>query len=176
LSTLDKMTLGIAVIGLLLSIWNTWRLHIRDKIIIRVVPKISYPVGPWNDPRPRFGFEIINESVFPVTVTEVGFEYRGTQQRGALPRPLLLDNGDWPRRLDPRTSLTAYSDPVEALDLQLSDICCAYVTTATGKSFRGISKALEQVVRGGTIPRPRRAISRSGTSGILDVKDFTEVA
>lgn len=176
MSTTDKITFGIALLGLLLSIWNSWRLYKRDKIVVRVIPKIGYPVGPWTDPRPRFCFEIINDSVFQVTIAEVGFHYRGTRQRGALPNPLLLDDGGWPRRLEPHASVAAYSGPVETLGLRLSEISCAYVTIANGKSFRGRSKALAHVVQAGVIPKPHRTISRSGATGMLHVVDFTAIA
>jgi hypothetical protein len=108
----EIVTLSIAVVGLLLSTRNAWRDHRRDKVRIRVIPKISYPIGPMPDPRPCFGFEIINNGVFPVTIDDVGFLFAGTKKRGSISAPILHDKGEWPRRLEPHSAVTLYSAAV----------------------------------------------------------------
>ena len=170
----DPVTLGIAVAGLLLSIRNAWRDHRRDKMRLRVVPKVSFPLGPTPHAQPCFAFEIINDGVFPVTVDDVGFLFIDTKRRGALSSSLVLDEGSWPRRLEPHASVTVYSAGVESLGIDFRRIKCAYVTAASGKVFRGHSKALKAVVVQGRIPIPRFKASRSGVSGMLTVSDFAD--
>jgi len=100
-TTFQLGTFGIAVAGLLLSIRGAWRDYRRDKTRIRVVPKIAYPLGPIADARPRLAFEIVNASLFPITVDEVGFLFRGTKTRGAIPVPITASGVAWPNRLEP---------------------------------------------------------------------------
>jgi len=110
------VTLGIAVAGLLLGIRSAWRDHKRDKVQLRVIPKVAFPVGPMADPRPRLAFEIINDGFLPARVSEVGLLYHGTRQRGALLVPILAGGDSWPLRLEPHSSVTVYTDPSSLAD------------------------------------------------------------
>lgn len=168
-SRFEWMTLGIAVAGLLLSLRNAWRDYRRDKIRMRVVPKVAYPVGPITDQRPRLAFEIINDSVFPITVDEVGFLYRGTKVRGAMTVPIMRNSEPWPHRLDPFSSITVYSTPAYLVDTAKRPVRCAYVSTANGMEFRGQSEILKELVRTGKVPAFPRGLSDAGPPGFVTV-------
>ena len=175
MTTLELVTLAIAVGGLLLGVRAAWRDYRRDKLLVRIVPKVAYPVGPMPDVRPRFAFEIINDSVFPITVDSVGFLLKGTKMRAALTPPLVIDGGAWPRRLESLSSVTVYSAPPEELDVDLSKIRCAYVATPNGQVFRGNSSALKRVIGRGSIPPYSRKLARGGMPGMITDAELDEV-
>lgn len=58
MSTLAAITLGIALLGAVLGILNTWRSFDRDRVKLRVVPKIAMPIGKVQDRRPRLCIEV----------------------------------------------------------------------------------------------------------------------
>jgi hypothetical protein len=138
----DVITASVASVGAVLGILNTWMAIDRDRPKLRVVPKHAIPLGAV-DPRLRMSIEVINLSTFPLTVDEVGLHYRGTNKRGAVAQPVLLDGGAWPRRLEPRSAVTAYLDPgwIPAAH----KIRCAYAMTECGLTFEGSSPALKQI-------------------------------
>src|SRR5512146_501897 len=106
----DTVTFLVAALGAVLGVLNTWKAIDRDRPKLRVVPKHAIPLG-GADPRLRMSIEIINLSTFPMTVDEVGVLYHGTNKRAPVLQPVLNDGGAWPRRLDPRSAVTAYLDP-----------------------------------------------------------------
>lgn len=171
--TSEILTLLIATGGLLLGVRAEWREHRRTKATLRVIPKVAYPVGPMPDSRPRLAFEIINDGQIAVTVTEVGLFYQGTTSRGAL-TPILPGAAVWPHRLEPHSSIVAYTSPEALMDPMLRKAACAYVLTATDKIFEGTSPALRFVVNTGTIPAPPSSISRTGATGFVSITAFDE--
>ena len=172
MKTPELITLGIAIVSLLLSLRNAWRDYRRDKVLLRVIPKAAFPVGPMPNSGPCFAFEIINEGVFPVTVDDVGFLVSGTRHRFSLTQPIVVDGGTWPRRVEPHSAVTVYSATLEKLSLDVRRIRCAYAATASGRVIRGHSKALKEIVQSGGIPAPRVTLSRQGSPGMLAVSDF----
>jgi len=87
-------------------------------------------------------------SKFPITVDEVGLKRRGRKDRIALPRPIIPDGGPWPRKLEPRQSVTALFDPTEIMALRaIGSIHKAYATTACGTTCYGESGALKDFIR-----------------------------
>lgn len=174
MSTPDIFTLLIAVAGLILGIRSEWRAHRRDKVSLRIIPKIALPVGPMPDPRPCMAFEIINDGFLPATVTEVGFLYRGTKARGVTTVPILSGGEKWPLRLEPHSSTIVYTDPRELENPDLRRLKCAYVTTASDLTFRGSSPALRHVAKHGQVPKPRRTLSRTGVAGYITVTEFAD--
>ena len=109
-STKDAVTLAIASVGAVLGIINTWKALDKDRPKLRVVPKQAFLVGPAAqlDSRNRLCIEVTNLSTFPLTVTEVGVLFHGTDGRGALIHHTLNNGGTLPQRLEPRTSVTVY--------------------------------------------------------------------
>lgn len=145
MSTVQAITLAIAVLGAVLGIINTW--HNLDKMRVKLVvrPKHAIPLGA-ADPRLTFCIEVTNLSSFSVTVSEVGVFYYGTSARGAIIHPVLPDGGKWPRRLEPRSSVTVYAQNPSADSA--NRIRCAYATTECGVTKRATSPALKQIAQG----------------------------
>jgi hypothetical protein len=142
MSTVEAITLAIAVLGAVLGIINTWHTIDKTKVKLLVRPKHAIPIGAV-DPRITFCIEVINRSSFAVTLSEVGVFYHGTVNRGALTRAILFDGGSLPRRLEPHSSITAYAhNPAEGSKYRIK---CAYATTDCGITKRGSSPALKQI-------------------------------
>jgi hypothetical protein len=127
----DIFTLSCAVIGAVLGVINTWHGLNQRRVKLKVVPKIAYPIipaesgggagyvlevtGPGVFPvrrgREMGCIEVTNLSAFPVTVREVGFTIDGDPRkktRAVISRPILRDDGSWPRRLESRASVSLY--------------------------------------------------------------------
>ena len=170
----EIVTLGIAVGGLLLGIRSEWRAHSHDKIRLRVIPKIAFPVGPMADSRPCVAFEIVNDGHLPATVTEVGFLYRDTRERGVVTVPILIGEEKWPCRLEPHSAITVYTSPSELENPRLRQLRCAYAATASDLVFRGNSPALRFLAKHGTVRAPSRRLFRSGMPGYMTLRDFAE--
>jgi len=145
-STISAITLAIAVLGAVLGVINTWKSIDRDKVKLRVVPKHAIPVG-MPDDRDRLCIDVTNLSTFPVTISEVGILFKGTEEKGALIQPIIYDGGPFPRRLDARSSFTVYFSPEATLKEAFRVTRCAYARTDCGVQATGTSGALKQMVR-----------------------------
>jgi hypothetical protein len=156
LSLKDLITFGVALLGAVLGILNTWKAYDKDRPKLRIIPKHAIPVG-GVDPCLTFCIEIINLSGFALTVCEVGVLYRGTKSRLALIQQFFRDGGPWPRRLEPRAAVTVYFDR-ESLDARTHNIRCAYAMTECDLVFEGNSPAMRQLARE-TAARDRKAIA-----------------
>lgn len=137
----DELTFGLGLVGTVLGIMNMWRVMERDRVKLRVTPKTAYPVGS-PDTRVRLCIEVTNLSAFAVTVSEAGLTLRRSPIRLGLAVPILIDGGPWPRRLEPRASVTVYFAPELITDPRCSSAGKAYATTACGETRYGTSKAL----------------------------------
>jgi len=144
-SKAEAITLSIAVLGAVLGIINTWRAIDSSRVKVRVEPGHARPVGGAN-PAIKFYIAVTNLSGFPITIDNVGFLFRGTDHRAVLVDYVLADGGTLPRRLEPRSSVTAYCDTPKPL--REHPIKCAYAKTACGVTCTGTSPALKQVIRG----------------------------
>lgn len=143
MSITEAITFAIAVLGAVLGIINTWQALDKSRVKMRVCPKHAIPVG-GADPRLTFCIEITNLSVFAITVEEAGVFYKGTNKRGAYAQPVLIDGLPWPRRLEPRSSVTIYGQPPEGKSHRLK---CAYARTACGVTRTGTSPAFKHLAQ-----------------------------
>ena len=142
ITVFQAITLAIAALGAVLGIINTWHAIDRTRIKLKVSPSHAIPVGNVH-PSIRFCVEITNLSSFAVTVCEVGVTYSGKSHRGCITHPIFLDGGPWPRRLEPRTSVTIYSQlPYSEAGEKIEN---AYVKTQCGHLETGMSPALRQI-------------------------------
>ncbi|MBI1802942.1 MAG: hypothetical protein HY033_11260 [Ignavibacteriae bacterium] len=139
------ITLAIAVLGAVLGVINTWNAIERDKVKLRVVPKLAVPIG-LPDNRTRLCIEVTNLSAFAVTISDVGLLFKGTKNRGTLVQPMLFDGGSFPRRLDARSSFTVYFSPEATQEDNFLTTRCAYAKTDCGVQATGTSGALKQMV------------------------------
>jgi len=145
ITIIQGITLSIAVLGAVLGIINTWHALDRSRVKLKVRPAHAIPVG-GADPELTFFIEVTNLSAFAVTVHDVGVFYHGTDRRGSFVRPVLIDGGPWPRRLEPRSSVTVYGQrPESSPEMRIK---CAYAKTECGVTKTGSSPALKQIARG----------------------------
>lgn len=139
---MQAVTLAIAVLGAVLGVINTWHGLDKSRVKLRVRPAHAIPVGaaPQNI---ALSIEVTNVGAVAVTVYDVGVFYYGTDARGSIVQPLLGDGGAWPRRLEPRSSVTVYGQrPESRLGHRIK---CAYARTQCGVTETGTSPALKQI-------------------------------
>ncbi len=145
ITSLQVITLAIAFLGAVLGIVNTWHGLEKSRLKLRVRPAHAIPVGPIN-PSLTFCIEVTNLSSFAVTVSDVGVFYKGTKLRGSIVQPVLIDGGSWPRRLEPRSSVTVYGQRPDSTSIKR--IKTAYAITQCGYTKTGSSPALKQIAQG----------------------------
>lgn len=141
-TTLEIVTLAIAVVGAVLGIVNTWRNWSQDRVRLRVRPSYALDaMGGHN-----ICIEVVNLSSFPITVTHLGFTVLGGANHMPIPRPLFTQGESLPVRLEARTSCTVLV-PLGTLQKgQVASIDKAYASTACGLRVLGDSPALRDVV------------------------------
>jgi hypothetical protein len=143
MTIVNGITLALALLGAVLGVINT--LHALDKtrVKLRVRPKHAIAFGSM-DERLDLCIEITNLSAFAITVEEAGVFLKASDERLAYTNPVLIDDGGWPRRLEPRTSVTIYGRAPSTISRRLR---CAYATTACGVTRVGTSPAFKQLAR-----------------------------
>ena len=129
----DAITFGLALLGSVLGVINTWRAINRDRVKLRVglveAPTHNLP----EHPVAMMGFEVTNLSTFPVTVAEIGLMMRNTDSRTVVPNPRMFDDGKFPRRLGPREQFIGYIDQPTLVDL--SRFRAVFASTVCGETF-----------------------------------------
>lgn len=146
---MEAITLSIAVLGAVLGLINTWYNIDKNRVKLKIRPAHAIPVNIPNISLKEINFciEVTNLSSFPVTVSEVGFLYSDTKARSVIINPIIIDGREWPRRLEPRSSVTCYIK----LDKSIirNKIKCAYAKTQCGVIKTGKSPALKYIKKGG---------------------------
>jgi hypothetical protein len=142
---LQVVTLAVALLGAVLGLVNTWASIDKSRIKLRVRPAHAIPFG--GAPQ-HIGMSITvtNLSAFAVTVNEAGLLLRRTTERAPIFTPILTDGGSWPRRLEPRSSVTIFA---QRPSQHQHRITYAYATTECGVTRKGSSPALKQMSREG---------------------------
>ena len=142
ITNIQLITFAIAVLGAALGIINTWHSLDKSRVKLKVSPAHAIPFGA-ADPNIKFCIGITNLSAFPVTISDAGVLFKGTDSRGCIVNPIFTDGGSWPRRLEPRSSITVYSQiPVGKNGHKIK---CAYAKTQCGVEVEGNSGALKQI-------------------------------
>jgi hypothetical protein len=95
----DIFTIGLATLGAVLGVMNTWNSISQRRLRVKVIPNFVHdlagqPLGA--------SIEVTNLSSFPVSVAEVGFESGGGQHL-----PILHPNVSLPHRLSEREAASA---------------------------------------------------------------------
>ena len=144
-SIMQAITLAIALLGAVLGVINTWIGLDKSRVKLKVAPAHAIPVG-GADPRLQFSMTITNLSAFAVTIDDAGVFYTRSTSRGSLIQPMIADGGPWPRRLEPRSSVTLYAHRPGPNDGRR--IRAAYARTACGVTKTGTSPALRQIAAG----------------------------
>jgi hypothetical protein len=137
------LTMCFAAVGAVLGIINTLHNLNQRRLKLRVSPR--HVILPSTE-RMMHGIEVINLSTFAVTIQEVGMTvqwHHPLKKRAAILKPLVLDGGSWPRRLEPRESVTLGFDPAGFR----GSFPKVYAWTACGEFRYGTSPAFEQLRR-----------------------------
>ena len=142
MTIIQIVTFSIAVLGAVLGIINTWYNLDKNRVKLKVTPAHAIPVG-GIDERLKFCVQITNLSSFPLTISDAGVFFTGTNSRGSIINPVFSDGGNWPKKLEPRTSVSVYSQIPEAPAGH--KIKCAYAITQCGEVCTGTSGALKQI-------------------------------
>lgn len=144
---METFTLGIALLGAVLGVVNTWNGINRERVKLRVMPQNALAMGVAAQMFPgiEFSIEVVNLSAFPIVVQEVGFLHRGLSSRAAVIQPITLEGTTTPRKLGPREAVSFYMPRPERRGKH--SIESAYVRTACGRIFKGSSPALRQYNR-----------------------------
>ncbi|WP_208668022.1 hypothetical protein [Pseudomonas arsenicoxydans] len=143
MTLVNGVTLALALLGAVLGVINTWHALDKSRVKLRIRPKHAIPFG-GTDARLNFCIEITNLSAFAVTVEEAGVALDSPDKRLAYTSPVLIDEGGWPRRLEPRTSVTIYGQAPSTNGLRLK---CTYATTSCGVTKEGTSPAFRQMAK-----------------------------
>ncbi len=142
----DIFTIGLATLGAVLGVMNTWNSISQRRVRVRV-----RPVHVFDERSGAAGFaiEIVNLSSFAVTIEEVGFLLKGesTKRKFVIANPIMVDGGPWPRRLQTRESITTAFNPRDAIHAR-AKITKAYARTACGEYVYGSSPALADLRTG----------------------------
>jgi len=136
------VTLCIAVLGAGLGVTNLWLTFNKERVRLRVRPMHVHLRG-----QSGFGIEVVNLSSFALVIEEAGFVLGAGKPVGSpkltVTSPFLYDGGPWPRRLEPRQSVTVCFD--HAFLMRGVDLGVAYVRTACNEYASGSSPALENL-------------------------------
>ena len=143
ISITESITFAIAVLGAVLGVINTWRNINKDRVKLKVIPKYAMITSG----EPQLCIEVINFSTFPLVITEVGVLYSGTTDRGASINPFIYDGGSFPRKLEQRTSFSAYL----SIDILKKNnghkVKMVYAMTDCGEMVTGKSPALKDMIK-----------------------------
>lgn len=161
--TRDDITLAIAILGAALGILNFVRLWWRDRVRLKVIPKLYASIGgavfrwPKHDEAflkqhltesPRLCIEVQNRGTNPVTVATVGFLKRRSKRILAINNPIIKDGGKYPRRLEAHSSFEVYTHYTPAeLKNQFGTPYYAFAETQSGRKFRGTSPVLKDLAK-----------------------------
>jgi hypothetical protein len=158
----DAVIAVAACTGMGLGFYNLWREHRKEKVKLTIVPKSVVQQGinthghefiyasenEFKQLSELFAIEVINLSQFSVVIDEVGFFIKGTKCRMSVPNPIIMDQESWPRKLEPRQSVTVYCSLKHLLSLpNTQKIWAAFAKTSCKHIGRGQTKALKQLVQ-----------------------------
>ena len=141
----DWITLGIALLGAALGVWNAWQAG-RDRSV-RFKVRATQAIGLRGAAPTCLSIEFTNLSSFPITIQEVGLTVgkpRGHLPGRAMFPPNSLVSGTLPMRIEAR-----HSGQVVGWLRELPDdgYDHAYARTSGGEISYGTSPALLQWVR-----------------------------
>jgi len=148
MTSTELVTLIIALVGAVLGVINTSYSIFKDKVRIKVIPKVAdhYP-NPNNRP-PFLCIDVTNLGLLPVTIREVGFKIKDSSKRiMLLQNP--MNQQQLPYRLEPRSSITLYSTDEETYSVAVQNGYNAYAYTDCGRQYYGKSRALKDVIKAG---------------------------
>jgi len=153
MNLITGVTLGIALVGVVLGIINTIHSLNRDRIILRVIP--VRVLTPGLSLREDLGVQIINLSYIPVVVSVVGFSLskrsffpsKGKKdKRIPFINPVVLEGGAFPRVLNPGFLMTILVPEQILKSEKFKSVKFAYARTSCGLIFKGNNRVLMQAI------------------------------
>lgn len=144
-NNLQLATFGIACVGAVLGILNTWRNFRSEKVRLRVRPQ--HVIIP-NDNRDFLGIQVTNLGSPSIAITDVGIVLRG-KKRATVATVLYsgFADGDLPKTLATREASQFIVPNTALASLRLEKPRKVYVKTACGEQFQGSSGAFKQISR-----------------------------
>lgn len=143
MDALQGTTLGVAVLGAVLGVLNTWRMFRQDRVRLRVEPQIAAI----RNRSLRLCVEVTNLSNFEVTIAQVAFLLHGRKVRVAVGCEALgVSHGGQEARLSPRASHTFFVPASAAEDDDLASLSAVQVRTACGHFAKASNGALRWYV------------------------------
>jgi hypothetical protein len=131
------------VLGLVFNFLTTWRSFDRDRVKLKVSPRIAILSHPVTGTRHLLCVEVTNLSYLPVTVSQVAFTVTEPKDHFFAFMPV-QELGQWPpTRLEPRTSMTVYVPEHISSGEGFLQVKKAFAQTECGHSFYGTSPALD---------------------------------
>jgi len=123
------LTLGIAVLGATLGVFNAVWLIRKDTVRLKVTYVAVYIPGVdvWTG-----GVQIINAGYLPVTVNEIAFHNGKTDKKRAAVFSDYVQQIKLPHRMEPRTSITVVADPGILLNIDSGRFTWCSTGTACG--------------------------------------------
>ena len=137
------ITLGIALLGAVLGIINTWHQINKNRVKLRVVPKIVQLLQGQDISKKTLCIEVVNLSTFSLTISNVGFMKQRGEGSLILLRPILPDGKPWPRRLEPRGTVTAFFSEEGTWNRELASVRKAVAVTDCGVTRYGSIKKIK---------------------------------
>ncbi|MGB2988039.1 MAG: hypothetical protein WBE26_19395 [Phycisphaerae bacterium] len=118
----------------------------QGQLRLIVKPRIVCLYGGSEDRRPRPAVEVINLSVFPVTITGINWKATGKDLYWDNP-PINHPFGPLPARLPPREALTALGTPTTFESLtDAGSIRAAVAITACGEQVEGMTQQWQEEI------------------------------
>lgn len=143
-------TLGIAVVGATLGVFNAYWMIRKDVVRLRVLSRVIFI----STGQVTICVEVINTGYIPVTITEVGY----TSGRFAKHKSVITDDflkrAKLPYRLEPRAAMTVTVEPIALSTPAMERLAFCHAKTACGvlvrkrlsRSWRGdVAKRLREV-------------------------------
>ena len=145
MNLITGITLGIALVGLVLSVINTMHSLNRDRIILRVIPEWTNEYS-----RPFLRVKVINLSHIAVSIEEIGFSLSRRRNSKKIPLTDIIPTDEsplpFPYVLQPKLSVPIIVSEEIIASKEFKDVKYAYARTSDGSTFKGNSNALKQVV------------------------------
>tara|TARA_R110002074_G_scaffold402332_1_gene607510 strand:- start:17143 stop:17658 length:516 start_codon:yes stop_codon:yes gene_type:complete len=164
-SDIKDISISVAALtGMILGVWNLFSDRRKQKVRLKVTPKAATHFTQMADGSDvlkystqefslkgapdMLAIEILNMSEFPVTISEIGLHAPKRKNRFAVPLPELVDDGEWPRRLESRENVLAFIDWSTLLDAEGTNLIkCAYAKTDCGTFVKGNNKAMKSFIK-----------------------------
>ena len=163
--TLVTAIIGVVcgIFGMILGIINTWHQISKNRVRLKVIPKIAFDIDANNTLTVdrhnksvsdrvskgvpfRLCVEVTNLSAFPLTISDVGFG-NIKKLRQYIFQPELTPGKTWPARLDSRESVVAYAKIGMRLDPKVMNKALAYAKTDCGVTCYGTSPIFKEYVQ-----------------------------